>query len=413
LSGIYVRAQCETFIALLVSGALWLVVRAFDDRDTPPPRAAHLVFAGVLLGIAFLFKYNSLTFVGAALVTVALVSARARDHRGRTGLLSASVVLMAGVAVPIAIAAAYFALAGALDDLIQATIVYNVKYSGETYRGAWGFVRYLLTFPVQHAAVDSLWLLGGAGCAVLLVAAMTDRRRLIVPAWTAAACLSIAVNSGRGLPQYFVQALPLLALAAGMAGALAWKLFGWGSRAVLVLVLAVAVVRVSPFDKAARNTQFDADYMRGHIARNEYLARFATDRYSAAAVSELAATVKNRTRAADPIFVFGFSGGLYVHAGRASASRFFWSRPILVGFNEGVRGYGANGLLDDLCRKPPSVVVLQHRDWPAEGIDSATFFLKHARLGPWLQQRYTLTSSDAVYQAWSRRAGDANAEGCR
>src|SRR4029453_14205831 len=95
-----------------------------------------------------------------------------------------------------------------------------LRYSGETYTGPLPFVTYLLTFPVQHARVDALWLLGGAGCAVLLVAAAKDRERLVVPSWGAAACLVIAVNGSRGLPQYFVQALPPLALAAAWGGSL-------------------------------------------------------------------------------------------------------------------------------------------------------------------------------------------------
>ena len=38
---------------------------------------------------------------------------------------------------------------------------------------------YLLTFPVRHARVDALWLVGGGGCAVLLVASWWRRDGLI------------------------------------------------------------------------------------------------------------------------------------------------------------------------------------------------------------------------------------------
>ena len=74
---------------------------------------------------------------------------------------------------------------------------------------------YLFTFPIRHARVDALWLVGGAGCAILLVAGDdAGLERLIPVAWTAAACLTIAINGSRDLPQYFVQAAPALALAA-------------------------------------------------------------------------------------------------------------------------------------------------------------------------------------------------------
>src|SRR5881392_647032 len=93
----------------------------------------------------------------------------------------------------------------------------NIRYSGETYEGPWHAVSYLITFPVRHARVDALWLVGGAGCAVLLFAARHGRERLIPVAWTAAACLTIAINGSRDLPQYFVQAAPALAFAAAWA----------------------------------------------------------------------------------------------------------------------------------------------------------------------------------------------------
>ena len=59
----------------------------------------------------------------------------------------------------------------------------------------------------------------------------------------------------------------------------------------------------------------------------------------------------------------GFSCGAYVKAERVSSSRFFWSRPVIAGFNDGVPGYGAAGVLADLQRRPPAIVALQEIDW--------------------------------------------------
>ena len=62
LGGMYARAQCETFIALAVTGAVALAWRSIER-----PRA--LVLAGVCLGAAFWLKYNAIVFavpVGAA-----------------------------------------------------------------------------------------------------------------------------------------------------------------------------------------------------------------------------------------------------------------------------------------------------------------------------------------------------------
>ena len=127
-----------------------------------------------------------------------------------------------------------------MRDLYDATIMYNVRYSGETYEGPWHALSSLVTFPVRHARVDALWLFGRAGCAVLLVVARPRIERLVPVAWTAAACLTIAINGSRDLPQYFVQAAPALALAAA-----------WGatflrtrSRALNILIAAVVAFAV-------------------------------------------------------------------------------------------------------------------------------------------------------------------------
>ena len=129
------------------------------------------------------------------------------------GLLPAGVAVASGFVTVVATMLTIFAIAGAFDDLYHATISYNVFYSGETYAGRFAMLGYLLRFPIDRARVDGLWFVGGLGCAVILVTALIRRQRLGTPdllpvLWVAAACLSIAVNGSRGLPQYFLQAGP-------------------------------------------------------------------------------------------------------------------------------------------------------------------------------------------------------------
>ena len=114
-----------------------------------------VVAAGALFGVAFLFRYNAGIY--AACAAGVLWSWRRFDP----GTL---VRLGAGFIVPVAMAAIVFGARGALGDLYDATITYNVQYSGETYAGPLDAVRYLLTFPIERARVDALWTLGGAAC---------------------------------------------------------------------------------------------------------------------------------------------------------------------------------------------------------------------------------------------------------
>jgi len=388
LAGVSVRAQCETFIAAAITAAFVLLLRG-------APSALKTAGAGALLGLAFAFKYNAAAY-GVALI-IALWLANRLSVR-QAGWLACGFLIVPATLLLI------FAAGGALVDLYHATISYNLLYSGETYRGPLHFAGYLLSFPLQHARVDALWLLGGAGCAVLLTAPRS-RERLIAPAWVAAACLVIAVNGSRGLPQYFVQAQPALALAAAWGGAVLWSRRPL-VNAIAVALLAVAVWRVNDFSNLAGNVVHDSRYVLGGSSREVHLARYGdagARKYSALAMHELAGFIRERTRPDDRIYVFGFASGTYVQADRESASRFFWSRPIIVDFNAREPGYGVDGLREDLEEASPVVIALQVRDWEPDVQNSAAFFMSTLRLADWLTAGYERVDGPAGFETWVRR----------
>ena len=389
LAGVSVRAQCETFIAAAITGAFVLLLRG-------SPTARKTAGAGVLLGLAFAFKYNAAAYGGALVLALGLV--------GRLTIRQLA-LLAGGSAVIPALLFLALAAGGAVGDLYDATIGYNLRYSGETYRGALHFGEYLLSFPVGHARVDALWLLGGAGCAVLLATLFQQRERLIAPAWVAAACLVIAINGSRGLPQYFVQAQPALALAAAWAGAVLWTRRPIVNAAAAAL-LAFAVWRVNDFSNLAGNIVHDSRYVVGASTREAHLDRYGdreARKYSALAMYELAEFIRGRTAADDRIYVFGFASGTYVQANRASASRFFWSRPVIVNFNAPEPGYGIEGLREDLERSRPAIVALQVRDWEPDVQNSAEFFMSTPRLADWLHAGYERVEGPAGFDTWIRR----------
>jgi hypothetical protein len=399
LGGIRLRSQCETFIGVAVAGAFLLLAQRRSRGNAWLP-----VVAGMLFGVAFVFKYNAGIYAAAGLAAAWLW--------GRLTLRE-SVRVAAGFALPAAVLLAIFSTGGALRELYDATITYNIQYSGETYAGPRAFVWYLLTFPIERARVDALWTVGGAGCLLLVALAPWKLERLVAPIWVGAACLSIAVNGSRGLPQYFVQANPALAVAAAWGALETWPLLrSWaGKRAPLIgalamMLIGVGVWRVNQFPKLVEQTLFDASYVLGRMDRSEYLSRYADERkYSAAASAELADMVRASTQPGDRIYVFGFTCAAYVDASRASASRFFWSRPVIVNFKAGTPGYGVEGLLSDLNHRPPAVIALQRRDWAPDVTDSAEFFMGTPALASWLQSNYEPSRGPAAFDVWTRKAG--------
>jgi len=395
--GVRVRSQCETFIALAVAGAVALALGAKGAKGARG--AGRLLAAGALIGSAFALKYNAGLYGVVVLAALALTS-------GLTLLEFAWIV--AGAAIVPAVLFAIFWQGGALSDLYQATIAYNVRYSGETYATRWDMLAYLVRFPIEHARVDALWFVGGLGSLVLLVAGPRKRTSWVPVIWVAAACLSIAINGSRGLPQYFLQAAPALALAAGIGLTLAIPPLPALARWAVVLVIAVGAWRAGtdPFPKLAANVWHDTQYLLGRIDRRTHLARYGgardVDKFSALDNRDLGAFLAQGTAPADTVYVFGFSPGAYVYADRRSASRFFWSRPVILDFNRDDPRYGVAGLLADLQRSQPAYVVLQQHDWSPDVSDSAPFFLSQPGLAAWLRAGYHQVASIEGFDAWRR-----------
>ena len=416
LGGLNLRAQCETFIALAVTAAIATAWTSWN-------RAGRLLLTGVLCGIAIWLKYNAVVYIlPAALASIISLGAATSTDR-----IKALTLVGAGTLAVLATGLAYFYAFGALVDLWAGTIAYNLAYSGETYRGVGHAIGYLLTMPFHRGMVDGLWFLGGVGAAVLcLTMRQAVRPRIVALAWMGAAVLSIAINGSRGLPQYFVQAQPALALAAAAGLTVVWRSrrnsIEWRFASVVIaLFIGAGIWRVGSeptaywqprlfgIPQSISNARFDLSYSRGEVDRQVYLDRFKREgagKFSPASVERLALHVREVSGPHEPIYVFGFaSGGVYVKSGRRSASRFFWSRPVVLELERHRPGYGSVGVLADLERERPAVVALQKQDWGlAEDVkNSMDFFMTTPPLRAWLEAGYVPDYEDAQFSVWRRR----------
>ena len=215
MSGIFVRAQCEPFIALAITSSLVLVAYGRGRR-------LHLIAAGAALAAAVWLKYNAVTYaLPIAVATWAWsphtdreLARRSFSVGGRSPLFAHFAFIGLGFAFVSSLFLVYLAAHGALHDWRLATIDYNIRYSNETYDTPASILRYLVIFPIARARLDMLWFLGGLGALLLAPGVRSQRSTLVIFTWILAAALSIAINGSRGLPNYFVQANPALALAA-------------------------------------------------------------------------------------------------------------------------------------------------------------------------------------------------------
>lgn len=377
--GVRVRAQAETFIALSIAAAVAAALAGTRARWR------QFLVAGLFVGAAFTLKYNAGLYGVVVLAAAGLA--------GRLNRQTVVATVLGALLLPL-VALAVFAYGGALHDLYQATVVYNLRYSSETYATRLDTLRYLVLFPLQHARLSALWFVGGLGCLTLLVLGRRSRLLWLPVVWVAAACVSIAINGSRELPQYFVQAAPALALAAGVAGMAALRSAPVAVRWIVAVLVAYGCWRAGsqPFPaKIALTARQDAAALAQRVDRRAYLGRFGgrdTDKYSALDNVEIGAFLASRTTPDERVYVFGYSPGAYAYARRRSASRFFWSRPVILDFNAGDPHYGVEGLRDDLDRSRPAYVILQQHDWAPDVQDSAPFFLAQPPLAEWLHAGY-------------------------
>ncbi len=404
-SGVYVRAQCEPFIALAVAAALLLLA-------TRTRRAWHCVFAGICLAAAFWLKYNAIAYGLPAAIAVAAWTPN--GHRRGRAIAADLLWVGFGFGAVVAGVCAYFASRGALADLYLATVAYNMRYSGETYSGIAGLLSYPLTAPISRARVDLLWYLGGIGSLLLVFEALRAPRETtlqgstgVTLAWIVGAIVSVQINGGRDLPNYFVQAHAPLALAAAAGLATLALRPAWVRAAVAALLLVglwrvgdepVAGPRLGGLPGLVANVRFDAARARGAIDRATYLRRFKGQKFDALEIDDLSQSLR-AVPASDPVMVFGFSGGSVCwKSGRVSASRFFWSYPVIAEFEAGRPGYGSAGLLADLRRRPPAVVALQKEEWR-----SHAFFMGNGALRAWLEAGYIFDRESAMFVVWRRK----------
>jgi hypothetical protein len=433
LDGVFVRSQCETFIALAVTAALALLT-------TGTREPWRLMAVGVCLAVAFWLKYNAAVY--AVPVCLAIAGHRGigpsgdraigpSDDRGigasgldlRTFAMQVAWVGAAGLAVS-TLMIVWLSWHGALADLWLATIDYNLRYSRETYRLASP-----LLYPFQmiwdRIHVDAIWFLGCIGAA-LLIPQLRHRRAWIAVVWIACALVSIAINGRRDLPQYFVQAHPALALAAG-AGLVSLRERGRLLQMVAGTLIVIGLLwkvgdettpglRFAGVPGVIDNLRLDVSAVRGRISRDTYLGRFggqrSQDKFNALAVEQLTDYARQTTKPDDIIYIFGFSPGVFVKSDRVSASRFVWSRPVVIEFAADHPGYGSTGLRAELERRPPVFIALQRQDWgPVAANDpgrhgelnSIDFFTSTPVLREWLDAHYTLDRDTPEYEIWRRK----------
>lgn len=197
--------------------ALWLasLLALAIAAEGGGARRAWYAISGLALGLALLFT-QKLLLAGPGLAAFTLwMWTRRDDPRSRSSRVGDTLAQLVALAVPLAAAAAWFAVHGAAGAFLDATLLQNLGWTPETTASstlAWFALRDPLLAVLGIAgAVTTAWV-------VAAVPALLPRTRAGL-----IAVFAVGASLGAGLfvipapyPQYLLPVLPLLAIWAGV-----------------------------------------------------------------------------------------------------------------------------------------------------------------------------------------------------
>ncbi len=296
-------------------------------------RVGWLALSGLACGLAATFDYLAALYA-LAIVLWAAATTRGSDPAAKRWLLRPAVVLGAAI-VPMVAFAAWFWHHGAFTDLWRSTVVYNVLYrwfplAVRTPSYHWQVLRSLA------AEQGALWLFAG-GWAIHAFSMGFSRETRLVAFWALAA-VAAAVVTRQLEAAHFQQAVPPLAIGAGLAFTNPTERFlsrdGRGRLETRSLVLLLLMAGLAMGFLYSEYKAF-----RTHASRTEL-------REERVAVS-VADMIRDRTMPGHPIYAWGVGPQLYVLADRPAAHRIFYSRPLNVPWvvNE---FFGGTGIFEEI-----------------------------------------------------------------
>ena len=317
--------------------------------------------------------------------------------------------MLAGIALPWALALGWFAAHGATSSFVEGVFVYH-RYNAAFIVPPWGHV--LADFGAKMAS-ESLLLLVLAAVGVVSLARRRAREVHWLASWIVATMAAVILQ--RQLAGYqFMLAVPALAMASayglveiarGLRAADSRVLAGAGLVAVLLLVAREA--------KAwARAYGPDLDVERGVISREVYLRSIQPGSYSMADEERAASWVADHTAPTDGLLVWGLSPGMYALADRHPVTRFPIHKILMTDAPLSRMWPGLDRrraeLVDRLRADPPAYVLVGRGDSNGfEPLDSFSSMMRFRDFRHILETEYSPDTTLGHFLVFRRGAPQA------
>ena len=358
-------AQVETWEGLALLAGYALV-----DRNL---RSWRAFLAGVLAGVAFLFKFPAALIAVAIALGMVLRIVEIGADRWFLKMISSLALYSAGVLTVLGGCVAYFAVQGGFPDMVDVLYGFNLYYATQKPTSSDVAKQWAFDFWMTHSAAW-VWFIFISWLAGIVYAVW--RKSFVLARGAGMACLLFlsAIASVWLQRKFYCYhwgiTLPFIMLGAGYGVAVCMR-----HVPRLTATLAVAFMMFgfvcSPRWYSNGNVTYQTvtrsfwAYTGGWLDRVAYLNQFLGGyAYYYQAEEIIGEMIRERARPDDRLIVRGFEPAIYAVSGLRSPSRFFIEIPFIDPF---LRGYNTTTWPAEHERScwtnPPRFVVAFARDW--------------------------------------------------
>ena len=183
---------------------LYLSLKWLKTNPSTPHPYIYSAIYGLCFGIVSLIRLNNTAIIVGIVIGLLIMHIINRQYR-KLGLNAVSFII--GMAIAITPMLLYFGLNHSLDDMIYATLLYNIKYSQ-----VWPT---LVDSPIWNNVIRLLPCL--LACIIAVIYDYCHKSRLALIIIPAAIITSCAFVNGSGFFHYFVITVPIFLLAFAMS----------------------------------------------------------------------------------------------------------------------------------------------------------------------------------------------------
>lgn len=366
------KGMVESFMVSFVLIGLLLFINYLKKHNI-----IFVFFAGLSLGVGFLFKQVALFDFFAVAGCIFLLFIFSKHNFGFKGLLRKNILLMCGFIIPFLVFLVYFYFKGTLADFIFSICTFNFKYTklfGYSQGNYWAKFCY---FNFAMFKKFSFLYLGGI---IFIFQAFFSRAKkekgnnyiLLLVVWAICTFLGISLT-GRFFPHYYITLMPVISIM--MANVVVVSFENITSRKISLVHLSIILCFLLTITNSIlKHYKYYFVYSPVEISMNTYLWEPFVE------AKAIGYYIKEHTDPKDDLYVWAEEPEIFFYADRKSIDR-YWKNTPFIYFSSFFPKAPAE-VISSLRSKKPKYVVVDTRHIPAFG--------QFNEIGDFLEKNYVL-----------------------